>query len=164
MSERPTARACDNAAEQEMQTAVARTSVDRARVAPRGARRGFALLSLMVAVVLLATGVMAIGAANTARLRSQTHSTARSAGLNIARTYLENVRGRDPWSLANEGAVTVDGSGNVTPTGEFTRQLQVTVNQTNLITLQVVVTSPRLTAPIRLLTNAYRGGTIVVNP
>jgi Tfp pilus assembly protein PilV len=129
-----------------------------------GSRRGFALLSLMVAVVLLATGVMAIGAANTARLRSQTHSTARSAGLNVARAYLENVRGRDPWSLATEAAVTVDGRGNIASNGEFTRVLLVTVNQTNLVTLQVIVTGPRLTAPIRLVTNAYRGGTIVVGP
>ena len=118
----------------------------------------------MVAVVLLATGVMAIGAANTARLRSQTQSTARSAGLNVARTYLENVRGRDPWTLVTEAPQIVDGSGNVTPSGEFTRQLHVTVNQTNLLTLYVVVTGPRLTSPIRLRTNAYRGGTIVVGP
>jgi Tfp pilus assembly protein PilV len=132
--------------------------------AKRGARPGFALLSLMVAVVLLATGVMAIGAANTARLRSQTQSTARSAGLNVARSYLENVRGRDPWGLASEAAQTVDGEGNVTPSGEFTRQMTVTVNQTNLVTIHIVVTSPRLSAPIRLVTNAYRGGTIVVAP
>jgi Tfp pilus assembly protein PilV len=137
-------------------------SVQSNTAACRSARPGFALLSLMVAVVLLATGVMAIGAANTARLRSQTHSTARSAGLNVARTYLESVRGRDPWSLVTESPQTVDGSGNVTPQGEFTRQLHVTVNQTNLVTVEVVVTSPRLTSPIRLRTNAYRGGTIVV--
>ncbi len=125
-------------------------------------RPGFALLSLMVAVVLLATGVMAIGAANTARLRSQTSSTARSAGLNVARTYLENVRGRDPWSLATESPAQVDGAGAVSPSGEFTRVLNVTVIQANLLTIEVVVTGRRLSAPIRLLTNVYRGGTIVV--
>jgi type IV pilus assembly protein PilV len=127
-------------------------------------RPGFALLSLMVAVVLLATGVMAIGAANTARLRSQTVSTARSAGLNVARTYLENVRGRDPWGLATETAVQVDGTGAVSPSGEFTRVLNVTVLQANLLAIEVVVTGPRLSAPIRLVTNVYRGGTIVVAP
>jgi hypothetical protein len=127
-------------------------------------RPGFALLSLMVAVVLLATGVMAIGAANTARLRSQTVSTARSAGLNVARTYLENVRGRDPWGLATETAAQVDGTGAVNPSGEFTRVLNVTVLQANLLAIEVVVTGPRLSAPIRLVTNVYRGGTIVVAP
>lgn len=130
-----------------------------------GAKRpGFALLSLMVAVVLLATGVMAIGAANTARLRSQTSSTARSAGLNVARTYLENVRGRDPWGLATEAAQQVDGTGTVRPNGEFTRVLTVSVLQANLLAIEVAVTGPRLSAPIRLVTNVYRGGTIVVAP
>lgn len=124
-------------------------------------RSGFALLSLMVAVVLLATGVMAIGAANTARLRSQTQSSARSAALNVARTYLETVRGRDAFSIATESAVQVDGSGVVTPSGEFTRRMQVTVVQANLITIEITVIGPRMTAPVRLLTNAYRGGTIV---
>ena len=100
-------------------------------------RSGFALLSLMVAVVLLATGVMAIGAANTARLRSQTQSSARSAALNVARTYLETVRGRDAFSIATESAVQVDGSGVVTPSGEFTRRMQVTVVQANLITIEI---------------------------
>ena len=127
-------------------------------------RAGFALLSVMVAVVLLATGVMAIGAANTARLRSQTHSSARSAGLNVARSYLENVRGRDPWSIVAESPAQVDGSGNIVPNGEFTRQLLVTVNGANLLTLEVIVTGPRLSAPIRLITNTYRGGTIVAGP
>lgn len=128
--------------------------------AGRPQRKGFALLSLMVAVVLLATGVMAIGAANTARLRSQTQSSARSAALQVARSYLENVRGRDPWSIAAEAVQTVDGSGNVVPNGEFTRELRVTVNQTNLLTLEVIVTGPRMAAPIRLITNTYRGGTM----
>ena len=130
----------------------------------RAQRPGFALLSLMVAVVLLATGVMAIGAANTARLRSQTSSTARSAGLNVARTYLENVRGRDPWSLATEAPQRVDGTGAISLSGEFRRRLTVTVLQTNLLAIEVTVTGPRLSAPIRLVTNVYRGGTIVVAP
>lgn len=131
---------------------------------PAAQRPGFALLSLMVAVVLLATGVMAIGAANTARLRSQTSSTARSAGLNVARTYLENVRGRDPWGLATEPAARVDGTGAVSPNGEFHRVLNVTVLQPNLLAIEVTVTGPRLSSPIRLTTNVYRGGTIVVAP
>lgn len=128
--------------------------------APHATRAGFALLAIMVAVVLLATGVMAIGAANTNRIRSQTQSTTRSAALNVARTYLETVRGRDPWSLATEPAVRVDATGAVTPSGAFTRELLITVERQNLLRLEVVVTGPGVSAPIRLLTNAYRGGTM----
>ena len=123
-------------------------------------RGGFALLSVMVAVVLLVTGVMAIGAANTARIRSQTRSTARSTALNVARSYLENVRGRDPWSVTAEPVVRVNASGAVDPNGAYSRELMVYVERTNLLRLEVVVTSPGTSAPIRLVTNAYRGGTI----
>lgn len=123
-------------------------------------RRGFALMSVMIAVVLLVTGVMAIGAANTMRLRTQTQSTARTTSLNVARTYLENLRGRDPWSLSAEAAVRVNASGAVDPAGAYTRELFVTVERTNLLRIEVAVTGPGTSAPIRLMTNVYRGGTI----
>jgi Tfp pilus assembly protein PilV len=128
--------------------------------ATRSARPGFALLAIMVAVVLLATGVMAIGAANTARIRSQTLSTSRTAALNVARAYLENVRGRDPWSVAAEPVVHVNAAGQVDPAGAFTRELIVVVERANLLRLEVVVTGPGTGSPIRLMTNAYRGGTM----
>ena len=128
--------------------------------AASGERAGFALLAIMVAVVLLATGVMAIGAANTMRIRSQTQSTACSTALNVARTYLENVRGRDPWTIAAESQVRVNAAGQLDPAGAFTRELIVMVERTNLLRLEVVVTGPANTAPIRLITNAYRGGTM----
>jgi type II secretory pathway pseudopilin PulG len=129
-------------------------------VAPRGQRKGFTLISLMVAVVLLSTGVMAIGAANTTRIRTQTMSSTRSAALSIARTYLERVRGRDVWSIAEESEARVDASGDLNPAGAYTRRLQVTVERQNLLRVEVIVTGPRMASPIRLVTNTYRGGTL----
>ena len=123
-------------------------------------RDGFAMLSVMIAVVLLATGVMAIGAANTARLRSQTQSTSRSTGLQVARAYMENVRSRDPWSVASEAAIRVNANGGVDPAGAYLREVVVTVERINLIRVEVVVTGPSTVAPIRLMTNIYRGGTM----
>jgi Tfp pilus assembly protein PilV len=128
--------------------------------APRGQRRGFTLISLMVAVVLLSTGVMAIGAANTTRIRTQTMSSTRSAALSIARTHLESVRGRDVWSIADENEARVDASGQVTSNGAFTRRVHVTVERQNLLRVEVIVTGPRMPSPIRLVTNTYRGGTL----
>lgn len=125
-----------------------------------GQRPGFVLVALMVAVVLLATGVMAIGAANTTRIRAQSTATAKGAALNVARQHLENLRGRDPWSIATETGVTVDASGAPAASGEFTRSVQVTVDRQNLITIEVIVTGARLPQPVRLITNAYRGGTM----
>jgi Tfp pilus assembly protein PilV len=120
-------------------------------------RRGIALVSVMVAILLLSTGVMAIAAANASRIRSQSQSSTRGTALNIARTYLEDVRARNPWTLASEAVVRTDAAGVVTPGGAFTRELIVTVERANLLRLEVVVTGPGAT-PIRLLTNAYRSG------
>lgn len=125
-----------------------------------GQRPGFVMVALMVAVVLLATGVMAIGAANTSRIRAQTTATAKGAALSVARQHLENLRGRDPWSIASESGVRVNAAGAVAAYGEFTRSVQVTVDRQNLITIEVSVTGPRLEQPIKLITNAYRGGTM----
>jgi hypothetical protein len=140
----------------------AHASLSTASDAPRhsSARGGFTLLSLMVSVVLLATGVMAIGAANTTRIRTQTLSSARGAALSIARTYLESVRGRDVWSIEDEALVHVDATGEVNAEGAYTRELLVTVERENLLRVEVVVTGPRLGSPIRLITNTYRGGVL----
>jgi len=139
-----------------------------AATAPRtravGMRGGFALLSVMVAVVLLATGVMAIGAANTVRLKAVTKSTVRSTALNLARGHLEVMRGRDPWSLATQSAVAINDAGVPTASGPYTRQLNVTEVRSNLIKVEVIVTSGALSAPVSLVTNIYRGGTMTPSP
>lgn len=126
----------------------------------RGQRDGFTLIALMVAVVLLSTGVMAIGAANTTRIRAQTEASSKDVALNVARQHLENIRGGDPWAIATEAAVQVNASGVASATGEFTRSVTVTVERSNLITVEVEVQGPRLAQPVRLVTNAYRGGTM----
>jgi type II secretory pathway pseudopilin PulG len=125
-----------------------------------GQRDGFTMIALMVAVVLLATGVMAIGAANTTRIRSQTVASSKDVALNVARQHLENLRGGDPWSIASETGVQVNASGVASATGEFTRSVTVTVERSNLITIEVIVQGPRLAQPVTLITNAYRGGTM----
>jgi type II secretory pathway pseudopilin PulG len=129
-------------------------------VRPAGQRAGFTLIALMVSVVLLSTGVMAIGAANTARIRAQTVASSKDVALNVARQHLENIRGGDPWAIATESGVQVNASGVASATGEFTRSVTVTVERSNLITIEVVVQGPRLAQPVRLVTNAYRGGTM----
>jgi hypothetical protein len=128
--------------------------------APATQRAGFALLSIMIAIVLIATGVMAIAAANTTRQRQQTVSGARTGALNLARDYSEIVRGRDPWTLTSESPVSVDATGALASTGEFTRELLVSIDKPNLLRVEIVVTATSLTNPVRLVTNIYRGAKI----
>lgn len=120
-------------------------------------RGGFALLSVIIAVMMIATGVMALAAANTSRMRSQTMSTSRTVALNIARDYHEALRGRNPFTLANEPVARVDAGGNPSPSGEYTREVKVTVTKSNLLTVEIIVGVPRGGTPVRILTNIYRG-------
>jgi hypothetical protein len=120
-------------------------------------RGGFALLSVIVAVIMIATGVMALAAANTTRMRYQTTSTSRAVALNIARDYHEEVRARNPFTLADEPEARVDAGGFAVSNGEYTREMKVTVTRANLLTLEIIVGVPRNGVPVRLLTNIYRG-------
>lgn len=115
------------------------------------------MISVIIAVVMIATGVMALAAANTTRMRYQTTSTSRTVALNIARDYHEAVRARDPFRLDNEAVARVDAGGTPVANGEYTRELKVTSTQPNLVTVEIIVGFPRGGAPVRLLTSIYRG-------
>lgn len=140
----------------------------RAHSGPRatrrpGARPGFALVSLMVALFLLSIGVMAVGAANVSRLREQSSATLRARALTIARSHLEELRARDAWTIVDEPGVTVrDDGATGTTEAAFTRSVGVTVDRPNLVTVVVEVRTPRLVTPVRLSTQVYRGGTMTI--
>ena len=138
-----------------------RTTPSRTR---RPRRAGFSLVALMVAMVLLGTGVMAIAAAQASSLRAQTDATARTIALAAARGYLEELRSRDPWTLDSEGSVSVDERGRPDPNGRFRRWTTVTTLRTNLVRVDVAVEGPRLAAPVVVGTHVYRGAAAVARP
>jgi type II secretory pathway pseudopilin PulG len=125
---------------------------------------GFTLLAVIVAIIMLGTGVMAVGAANTMRVRSQTTSTTRGMALQIARSYLEELRGRDPWSLVDEARMGVDADGAPNVSGTYTREMFATVVSPNLVHVRLLVNGPRLAAPVQFETDVYRGGSATTVP
>ena len=144
-------------AEQQLAVTSAPAPGAETAVATTGRRGGFALLSVIIAVIMIATGVMALAAANTTRMKAQTTSTSRTVALNIARDYHEAVRARNPFTLGSEAEARVDAGGNPVANGEYTRELKVTVTRPNLLTVEIIVGVPRNGAPVRLLTSIYRG-------
>lgn len=127
---------------------------------PRRPRAGFSLIAVMVAILLLGTGAMAIAAANASSVRAQGKATTRTIALAAARTYVEELRARDPWTLDSEGPVRVNEAGRLDLDGAFTRRTVVTPERTNLVRVDVEVNGPRLASPIVVSTHVYRGGTI----
>lgn len=120
-------------------------------------RRGFSMVSMIVALVLLGVGVGALGKSSAETLRYQNIAQNKTNAIAIARGYVENVRTRDPWLLQSESPVNVDADGSVTAGGLYTRALEMTVERNNLVRLTISVKYPRMTDPVILTTFLYRG-------
>ena len=117
---------------------------------------GFGLISVMVAIVLLSIGVMSVSQVLTQSVTMQTIVAMRTTGLDIARSYMEEVKGRDPLTLASEAGVRVNDRGEADDSGNFTRELTVASVSLHLDEVTVIVTLPR-SNPIRLMTWIYDG-------
>jgi type IV pilus assembly protein PilV len=117
---------------------------------------GVGLISVMVAIVLLSIGVMSVSQVLTQAVTMQTIVAMRTTGLDIARSYMEEVKGRDPLTLVSESAVRVNHQGEEDSTGLFTREITVASVDLHLDEVVVIVTLPR-SKPIRLLTWIYDG-------
>ncbi len=117
---------------------------------------GMGLISVMVAIVLLSIGVLSVSQVLTQSVTMQTIVAMRTTGLDIARSYMEEVKGRDPHTLLSESAVQVNDQGEVDSNGFYTREITVTSVDLHLDEVVVIVTLPR-SNPIRLLTWIYDG-------
>jgi Tfp pilus assembly protein PilV len=127
-------------------------------------RHGFTLISMIVAIVLLTVGIMALGNANTNTIKYQTLAQNRTNAVAIGRAYLEEVRVRNPWSLASESAVQVGADGVASASGFYSRSMEVTEERGNLLRVEVLVDFPRAEQPVKLITYQYRGNGLAGTP
>lgn len=125
-------------------------------VQPRRGTEGFTLISVLVAVVILSTGLLALARAQGLLVATQGQTASRSTAVTIARDYTEVLRSRDPWILASEANATVNARGQADAAGKFTRSTTVTVRAPNLLEVTVSVTYPKGPTPIRITTLIYR--------
>ena len=112
---------------------------------------------MLMAIILLAVGLMALAGANAQTVTMQTLSQNRTNAIAIARAYMEQVRTRDPWSIVSESSVALNGDGQVSGSGAYVRTLTVTIIRQNLIQIVVDVRYPRGTQPVQLTTSFFRG-------
>lgn len=129
----------------------------RASRGARRARRGFTLISMMVAMVLLVVGVSALGTANASTVKLQTMAQNRTNAIALARSYVEQVRTRDPWLVQSESAVRLNSDGVASGSGAYTRTLTVRSLRSNLIEVEVRLDFPRAAQPVTLTTLLFRG-------
>lgn len=96
--------------------------------------KGFSLLSVIVAMVLMGIGVLTMTNAMVRAQQLETRSDLRQAADVIANGYLEEILTRDPRTIISESSVIVDVDGNESETGAFTRT--VTVEVARRVTLE----------------------------
>lgn len=123
-------------------------------------KRGFTLISVMIAVVIMAVGVLALSKTLTGAMQANTRAGLRTIALDIARQRMEFLRGQRPQDMddfAEAGGTDVDESGHVVTGGKYRRTVLVTDVRANLVSVTVRVTYPNGTTPVELITYVYTG-------
>ncbi|HKS07032.1 MAG TPA: prepilin-type N-terminal cleavage/methylation domain-containing protein [Gemmatimonadaceae bacterium] len=123
--------------------------------APR--RDGFTLISVIIAITLLSVGVMALAGAQFTAVRQTRLELQRTQAIQLVSAYAEEIRSRNPWTLTNEGPVSVDSTGAVNPAGRYTRRVVVTDEGTQLLRA-VITVQPRNAKVVRIETLIFKSG------
>jgi type IV pilus assembly protein PilV len=133
----------------------------RRAVPRRRPRRGFTVISMLVAVILLAVGLLSLARSSGQSVTLQMMSQNRTNAISIARSHLEHIRTRNPWVVQSEPAVAVDADGQTSAGGAYKRTVDVQVVRQNLLRIDVKVTYPRGAQPVILSTSLFRGNGLV---
>lgn len=120
-------------------------------------RRGFTLVSMIVALVLLGVGVGALARSSAETVKAQNVAQNRTNAIAIGRAFVETLRTRDPWLMQSLAAENVDADGAASGSGLYSRALDMVIERQNLVRLTVTVKYPRMTTPVVLTTFLYRG-------
>ncbi len=117
--------------------------------------KGFTIISLIIAIVLLTFGILVLAKNSTDIIWMQSTAATRHTAASIARAYMEELRSRDPVTLASEAVTTVNNTGVPDANGNYQRTVVVEDFGTNLVQIRVIVNYPRARVPIFLLTLAF---------
>lgn len=126
-------------------------------------QRGFSLITVLIAVVLISVAVVALSGTIVYVLSMQSESTVRSTAAGIAAAYMEEVKTRPVATLASEAVVAVDNTGRTVSVTEKPYLREVTVDagpvaKSKLVTVKVHY--PRGTARmgrVEMVTIIYEG-------
>ena len=117
--------------------------------------RGFSLISVLLAVMMLTIGLVALARTQALLTAAESGVSNRAGALAVGTAYLEQLRGADPSTLVSEAPVAVDADGQPSATGAYQRSTVVTLDQTNLVRLRVLVAYPHGPTPVDLVALLY---------
>ncbi len=124
---------------------------------------GFGMVSVLVAMVLLAVAVVALSSSSTFLVSLQSDASGRSIATSLGIGYMEEVRRRPLESLASETAVRVNASGALDEGGAFVRSLTIEADPSlaEVLRAKVEIVYPAglgRRGTVRLETLIHRGG------
>lgn len=123
-------------------------------------KRGFTLISVMIAVVILAVGVLALSRTLTGAMQANTRAGLRTIALDIARQRMEFLRSQPPGDMADfaeASGTDVNEEGRPVTGGKYRRTVIVADVRTSLVSVTIRVTYPNGTSPVELITYVYTG-------
>lgn len=131
-------------------------------LAHAGQQHGFGIVSVLVAIVLLAIGVVALSSSSAFLVSLRTDASARATAASIATSYMENVKRRPPRELATEEPITVNETGVADEEGVFVRALDIVLEPSvpDAVRATVSVRYPAgfgRTRTVELVTIIYQG-------
>ncbi|UCF18380.1 MAG: prepilin-type N-terminal cleavage/methylation domain-containing protein [Gemmatimonadota bacterium] len=135
----------------------------RHALSQRACERGFGLVSVLVAMVLIAVAAVALSSSSAFMASLQTDASERATAAAIAIGYMEDVKMRRPTDLASEEPVRVNGTGAPDVGGAFVRSITVEREESvpDALRVTVAVDYPAgfgRTRTVELVTVIDRGG------
>lgn len=122
---------------------------------PANSSRGFSMISVLVAIVLLGIGAVTLSSLTAALLSVETDASERSTATAIGVAYMEDVKTRPRDALASEEPVRVNAAGARDDAGAFVRALTVEDEAS-------VIDADRLTVRVRYPRGLGRFGDVEV--
>jgi Tfp pilus assembly protein PilV len=133
------------------------------RTQPLRSSQGFGIVSVLVAIVLVAIGVVALSSSSAFMVSMQTDAAERSRASGMAASYMELVKTRPPEQIVSEDPVRLNATGEPDDEGPFVRTLTVTPEPgtTDAVRVSVQVQYPSgfgRTRTVELVTVVFTGG------
>ncbi len=109
---------------------------------------GFTIIELAVALTLLAVAVFALAQLSLVSVNAQTRASLRTTAASLAKSYMEEIKTRDPSTLADESALAINEWGDSDSMAVFSRALEIDSLAANLTRVKVVIKYPQSEVPV----------------
>ncbi|MDH3225090.1 MAG: type II secretion system GspH family protein [Gemmatimonadota bacterium] len=111
-------------------------------------KSGFTIIELTMALTLLVIAIFSLAQLSLVSINAQTQASLRTTAASLAKSYMEEIKTRDPSTLADESTLAINEWGDSDSMAVFSRSLEIDSLAANLTRVKVVVTYPKSDVPV----------------